>query len=345
MKTSIRYHFLTRVLVIAAVVAAFPLAAGFLLIQHSAKTRLSDASGANLVSLAEQAASAVDNAMLREIEFLTSVARSAILIPELKGRGADLSPFLTDAVGSSALYREILVVSELGDIVADSETGESDRIPRIAGEEGFRKALARARARSGKADTWAEVAEDGAQVTLYTPVRGPDSGEVRGLVRAVLDAERLFAGVSDFRIGARGYACLFDGRSAHLIAGRRADCGAERTYSRLDAFERARMQGEDYFLAGVAGPASFDRADAMLVAHARPELTRSLPELDWVVTVEQALSEAHAPVAALFRDMVLSFLVMGALVVLLGGYLSFKLERPVTDVELDLHHDLATKQV
>lgn len=345
MRWSNRYHFLTRVLVIAAVVAVLPLAAGFLLIQHSAKTRLSDSSGASFVSLAEHAASAVEHALLREIEFLSFIARSPILIRELKEREGEIGPYLTGAVATSGLYREIVVVSRLGDIVASSEPQEGVRILGIANDEGFRKALARASARSERSDSFTEVADDRAQVTLYRPVRELESGEVMGLVRAVLDSERLFAGVSDFRIGESGYACLFDRRSGRLIAGRTADCGTEGTYARLEALEIAQKQGDDYFLAGVAGPASFDRADAMLVAQAQPELARSLPELDWVVTVEQPLSEAHAPVAALFRDMILAFLAMGALVVVLGGYLSFKLERPVTDVDIDLHHDLAAKRV
>jgi hypothetical protein len=342
MKSSNRYHFLTRVLVIASVVAVLPLAAGFLLIQHSAKARLSDASGTTFVSLAEQTASAVDNALEREMEFLTAIARSPLLVRELKERDEDLSPYLTRAVASSSIYREIVVVSELGEVVG-AEPAERETARQVAEEEGFQNALARAR--SERSDSWAEVVEDGARVTLYRVVREPQTGAVLGLVRAKLDAERLFAGITDFRIGASGHACLFDRRSGLLIAGGKADCGAEGTYALLDALGRAQTQGKDYFLAGVAGPASFDRADALLVAHARPELTRSFPELDWVVTVEQSLSEAHAPVAALFRDMILSFLVMGALVVLLGGYLSYKLERPVTDVEIDLHPDLATKQV
>jgi hypothetical protein len=54
--------------------------------------------------------------------------------------------------------------------------------------------------------------------------------------------------------------------------------------------------------------------------------------------VEQSLEEANAPLVSLTRDLIVQFLAMGALVVLLSFYLSYRLERPVTDVAVDLHH-------
>ena len=87
-----RYHLIYRVVVIIGVVAALPLSVGFLLIQHAAKTRLTDATGTNFVWFAEHAASALDLAFVRELEFLSSVSRSLDI-----ARQADTPRFLDEA--------------------------------------------------------------------------------------------------------------------------------------------------------------------------------------------------------------------------------------------------------
>ncbi len=56
-----------------------------------------------------------------------------------------------------------------------------------------------------------------------------------------------------------------------------------------------------------------------------------------MVTVAQSLAEANGPLISLTPDLILQFFAMGALVVLLAFYLSYRLERPVTDVAVDLH--------
>jgi hypothetical protein len=227
MKSRARYHLLRRVLFITAIVAVIPLVVGFLLIQHSAQTRLSD--------------------------------------------------------------------------------------------------------------SWTEVNPDEAILTLYRPVRNSESRELLGLVRASLDVERLFAGVSDFRFGESGRACLFERVSGRVLAESSELCASRAVYGRFEDFRRAARQENHYFLAGVQGPWSFEVHDATLVGYAVPELIRSLPEADWVVTVEQSLGEGMSPLASLTPDLIRVFLAMGALVVVLSYYVSYRLGRPVTDVAVDLH--------
>jgi hypothetical protein len=343
------YHLLARMLVITGVVAALPLAAGFVLIQHSAKTRLSDATGVNFVWFAEHAASSLDVSFLRELEFLSTVARSPVIRTELTAphthppddlgealADRSLSRRLADLEASNPIYRGILVLDLLGSPVGASLPPERFD---YGSEASFAKALARARSARDSDASWAEPRIEASEIALYRPVRDPDSGEVLGLVLGALDTERLFASVSGLRFGESGHACLFERKSGLLLAGSRALCAADGRYRRLDDYRRADGQGRVTFLAGVEGPGSYDRpdSDAVLVAFAHPELARTFPELDWVVTVEQSLAESNAPLAPLSRDLVLYFLGMGALVVVLAAYLSYRLEKPATDVRVHLH--------
>jgi hypothetical protein len=324
------YHLIQRVLIITALVAVFPLGMGFLLTHHSAKTRLSDAAGTNFVWFAEHASSALDVALLREVEFLSLVARLS-----QSEATPDVSKLLEQFELANLAYRGIAVLDLEGlPVAATFETPATG----YGNEESFRKALSRARAKAVVSDSWAEADPGAGILTLYRPVRDLESGGLVGLVRASLDAERLFAGVSGFRFGKTGHACLFERTSGRVLAGSSERCSSQKAYSRFEDYQRAARQENSYFLAGVQGPWSFDRGDATLVGYARPELRRSLPEADWVVTVEQSLEEANAPLVSLTRDLIVQFLAMGALVVVLAFYLSYRLERPVTDVAVDLHH-------
>jgi hypothetical protein len=333
MKTPLHYHLIKRVLIITALVAVFPLGMGFLLIQHSAKTRLSDAAGTNFVWFAEHASSALDVALLREVEFLSLVGRLSQSEP-----ASDGSKLLEQIEQASPAYRGIAVLDLEGVPVAATFETPSSGYGGYGNEESFKRALSRARAKAEVSDSWAEVDPDEGILTLYRPVLDLESGGLVGVVRASLDAERLFAGVSGFRFGETGHACLFERSSGRVLSGSSERCSSQKAYSRFEDYQRAARQENSYFLAGVQGPRSFDRADATLVGYARPELSRSLPEADWVVTVEQSLEEANAPLVSLTRDVIVHFLAMGTLVVVHAFYFSYRLERPLTDVAVDLHH-------
>ncbi len=49
--------------------------------------------------------------------------------------------------------------------------------------------------------------------------------------------------------------------------------------------------------------------------------------------------EAHAPLAPIGRDLIVYFLGMGVLVVLLAAYLSYRVERPEADGQVELHEN------
>ena len=64
-----------------------------------------------------------------------------------------------------------------------------------------------------------------------------------------------------------------------------------------------------------------------------------VPDVSWLVTVEQARSEALAPIESVTRYLWVHFIGVFATVILLALYFSFKLERPVMDEDLHLHEE------
>ena len=64
-----------------------------------------------------------------------------------------------------------------------------------------------------------------------------------------------------------------------------------------------------------------------------------VPGVQWLVTVEQDLSEALAPVNGVTRYLWVHFIGVFATVILLALYFSFKLERPVMEEDLHLHEE------
>jgi hypothetical protein len=64
-----------------------------------------------------------------------------------------------------------------------------------------------------------------------------------------------------------------------------------------------------------------------------------VPNVNWMVTVEQDLDEALAPINSVTRYLWVHFIGVFATVVLLALYFSFKLEKPVMEEELHLHEE------
>jgi hypothetical protein len=64
-----------------------------------------------------------------------------------------------------------------------------------------------------------------------------------------------------------------------------------------------------------------------------------MPNVNWLVTVEQDLSEALAPIDSVTRYLWFHFIGVFATVILLALYFSFKLEQPVMEEELHLHEE------
>jgi len=64
-----------------------------------------------------------------------------------------------------------------------------------------------------------------------------------------------------------------------------------------------------------------------------------VPNVNWLVTVEQDLGEALAPINGVTRYLWIHFIGVFATVVLLALYFSFMLEKPVMEESLHLHEE------
>ena len=362
-----KYFLDTRVLSMFGILAAIPIAVGFFLIQSSARARLVDSIGYDFYRLASYAASSVDDAVLREVLHLSTLSRSPDLIRAAAGAPSsagldmekiqklerDWSEYPTDharvktllsseasrhlaaVVSDAPIYHELMLVGASGIVTAASQKpvrfffGDRPWFQEaITGESG-EGALAISDVRRFKE-------QDTDALTLAWPVKN-QSSEVVGVLRAVVDARVLFQPINGLRFGQRGHAMLVQGEG-EVLAGAVEDCIVNRRYHAQEDVRRAIREKRPFFIAGLT--ARGDTENAELVGYARPQVASSHKTLDWTIVVEQPLTEAYGAISPVLRDILLYFVLMGLLVIGLALYYSFTLERPVTDIEMDLHHDL-----
>jgi hypothetical protein len=191
---------------------------------------------------------------------------------------------------------------------------------------------------------------------LAYPVRGPD-GQWRGAVRAVLDAGDLYGVLAPVRIGRTGHALLLRSTDGIILASDESDRTLEQPLPGFASLDGARRgfpmedRGEMLFgrLAqrrgywtipeikgkGASGPQSV-LARARLVGYAPVD---QVPQVQWLVVVEQELEEATAPVTGVTRYLWIHFIGAFGTVILLALYFSFKVETPVIQEELHLHEE------
>jgi hypothetical protein len=101
------------------------------------------------------------------------------------------------------------------------------------------------------------------------------------------------------------------------------------------------QQGRGYWTiptesAGSAGPPQATSRQARLVGYAPVD---QVPNVKWLVVVEQSLAEALSPVEGVTRYLWFHFAGALATILLLAAYISFKLERPVMEEALHLHEE------
>jgi hypothetical protein len=186
------------------------------------------------------------------------------------------------------------------------------------------------------------------------PVRS--SGDVwLGAVRMLLDAGDLYTVLAPVRIGRTGHASLLRSTDGLILASDESERilkmplpGFEALRNAVQGFPMA-QPGQELF-----GRTSLHRGYwAMPEVKAKDEAGRDvvveparligfspvdqIPNVNWLVTVEQDLSEALAPINNVTRYLWFHFIGVFATVVLLALYFSFKLERPVMEEGLHLH--------
>ena len=251
-------------------------------------------------------------------------------------------------------FRQIQVVDAGGRLVAASSRG--GRL--WNGETAWFKAVA---AQEGEPE--AHIGEPfrptGSSMTLFEivyPVRDAD-GVFIGATRALVDASDLYAVLGPVRIGRTGHAVLVRATDGLVLA---SDETERVLTTPLPGFDSLRSAVEGFPLGdsgrqlfGTAGhrrgywtiPAVRLPATANQPAIAEPARVvgfspvDQVPGVQWLVTVEQDLEEALAPVSGVTRSLWVHFIGVFATVILLALYFSFKLERPVMEEDLHLHEE------
>ena len=251
-------------------------------------------------------------------------------------------------------FRQIQLVDAAGRLAAASSRGgrleyrESPWFKALTAEEGATEAYVGAPFRpAGSSLAVFEVA---------VPVRDRD-GTLVGAARALVDLADLYAVLGPVRIGRTGHAVLVRASDGLVLA---SDETERVLVSPLPGFPSLRSAIEGFPLAEsgrqLFGSAA-QRRGYWTVPQVREPGTEGRPVLveparlvgfapidqvagaEWLVAVEQDLSEALAPVDGVTRYLWIHFVGVFATVILLALYFSFKLERPIMEEALHVHEE------
>jgi len=249
--------------------------------------------------------------------------------------------------------RLLQVVDGNGRTIAASARGES----LFHGESQWWKALV---AQEGDAQAFVGDVQRAtgaayASLELAFPVRAAN-GTLHGAVRGVLDASDLYGVLAPVRVGRTGHATLVRSSDGTILASDEAERILTTTFPGFESLTGA-LEG---FPLGASGEALFGKArlrrgfwtvqairsevdgQQIVVEPARVigySPVDQVPGVEWLVTVEQDLDEAIAPVASVTRYLWMHFIGVFLTVILLALYFSFKLERPVMSEDLHLHEE------
>jgi hypothetical protein len=178
-----------------------------------------------------------------------------------------------------------------------------------------------------------------------------------GAVRMLVDAGDLYTVLAPVRIGRTGHASLLRSSDGLILASdeserilkmpmpgfeglRNAAEGFPMAQSGQEIFGRARLHRGYWAMPEVK--AADDKGREIVVEPARLigfSPIDQVPNVNWLVTVEQDLSEALAPINSVTRYLWFHFIGVFATVVLLALFFSFMLEKPVMEETLHLHEE------
>lgn len=320
------------------------LAAGVLLVLLIAQATLRDTYGRHLSNVAQQTAAGVDAYVYRKVLDVSMLGRTPNIRDAVRAAPApdttrlaanSASRYLADLVAHDSVYREIVVTNREGQIVAAS------------------RAVA-PRNESGE-DWWKATVDDGVVGRVFVtqlrwdakegvsvmhvsaPVPEAASDQLMGVVRVAFDARELLAPVAGVQLGATGMATLVRDNGTVVFSRASSDPSARFFATReltdelakQEIVEGVRQEGMHFSAAGADGT-------PYVVGVAGSQLSRSFPNLAWLVTVSQAESELMGPVRSIGWHLLLVFVVTVLLVLALALYFSMRLHAPPIDVDMGL---------
>jgi hypothetical protein len=178
-----------------------------------------------------------------------------------------------------------------------------------------------------------------------------------GAVRMLVDAGDLYTVLAPVRVGRTGHASLLRSTDGLILASDESERILKMSLPGFDSLRNA-LEG---FPMAQPGQELFGRSGLRRGFWAMPEVKADdgkghdvvveparligfspidqVPNVNWMVTVEQDLSEALAPINNVTRYLWFHFIGVFATVVLLALYFSFMLEKPVMEEALHLHEE------
>ena len=356
-----------RVLTIILLVALPVLVVGAAIVISIGQSRLRDTESVRLAQIAEYTAGAVDAYVFRRILDASLLGR----VPEVRraaaaangtvfdaARAKDMdaklqadrksvsaasglhtnpaAEFLADLIKQDSVYREILVTDRHGRLVAASNL-TSDYMQ--ADEDWWIRSFDEGRGRVSVSDV---RRDDSAQVYAFeiaVPVHAPGTDDLAGIMKIVADSRELLAGVAGLELGDDSEAMLVrpDGS---IVFSRRAYREGDRFFAsellrqRLDEREARREASGTLTL---DAKSDGENGERRLVAIAPSQLSRSYPELPWLVAISIQRDEALAPFRSLVWYLVVVFAATALAVLAIALWFSLRLAAPVGDPDYDLH--------
>jgi hypothetical protein len=166
----------------------------------------------------------------------------------------------------------------------------------------------------------------------------PATGQWLGAVQVLIDAGDLFGVLAPVRIGRTGQAMLIRGTDGMFLATDEGKRVLNDTYPGFERIQAAVRAGQAHWTIPMIQEKTKSgetvTREARLVAYSHVE---QVPQVDWIVAVEQELDEAMSPVRTVGRYLWLHFFGAFGTLVLLLLYITFGLNRPVIERELHLH--------
>jgi len=192
------------------------------------------------------------------------------------------------------------------------------------------------------------------------PIRASD-GRLLGAFHALIDVQDLYGVLAPVRIGKTGHAVLVRAADGLVLASDDSAAVLRRPYAGFASLHAA-VQG---FPLGEQGELVFGKADQSRGYWRLPEVresgaserlveparlvgfapVESPPNVQWLVIVEQDLSEALSPVTGVTRYLWIHFVGVFGTVILLALALSISAESPVIDQKLHLHEEHMPKDM
>ena len=254
------------------------------------------------------------------------------------GKPAALAARLRETAGVRPALHVLQVIDATGRVVASSRPG--GRLDHA--ETDWYRAFSEGR-RDGAyiGDVHRPAGTSMPLLEIEYPVVEAETGEWRGAVQAQLDAGDLYGVLGAVRTGRTGRAVLVRGTDGVVLASDEAKTVLADPYPGFELIRAAMQAHQPHWTIPemrekTKSGDTVMRRPARLVAYTAIE---QVPQVDWIVLIEQELDEALSPIHSVSRYLWLHFFAAFGSLAFLALYISLGLNRPVIEKALHLHEE------